>query len=70
MKSNEVEAMSPSDKMDFALGFKCHMAIQTADTITVISENSLVLGDTLKTSCCVSFFMYEIVLGFVCLIFP
>lgn len=51
MKPNKVKGMTPSDKMDFALGVKCHMAVQSTDTITVISENSLFLRDTLKTSC-------------------
>lgn len=50
-KPNEVKGTTPSDKMDFALGIKSHVAVQTADTITVISENSLFLRDTLKVSC-------------------
>jgi len=48
---NEVKAKIPSDKMDFASGFKCHTTVQTTDTVTAISENSLFLRDTLKTSC-------------------
>lgn len=42
--------MTPSEKTDFALVVKCYVAVQIADTITVTSENSLFLGDTLKTS--------------------
>lgn len=49
--TSEVKRMTPSDKMDFELRVKWHMTVQTADTITVISENSWFLRDILKTSC-------------------
>lgn len=42
---SEVKGMTPS-KMAFALDTKCHVAVQTADTITTVPENNLFLIDT------------------------